>query len=317
MRAVRFHNYLGLDGVSLDEIEAPIAGAGELLVRVHAAGVNPFDGYAIQGHVNDFVTFDLPAVLGRDFSGVVAQVGPGVTGFAIGDMVFGHAAADADGTFADYVAVPAGRAALKPATIDHDAAASLPNVLMAAWDGLFSSTTGLDLKPGETILVNGAAGGIGSLAVQLARWRGAHVLGTASSGNLDLVRELGALPLDYAAADWDRGIGPLDGVLDTADGSTAPLLCTLVRDGGRYVSLRSLPTGTFAADWAARGITCLVASGPNSAGAFRQMADAVAAGAVRPVVTATCPMDRFAEALANASSGHARGKTVLRIVDPA
>lgn len=315
MRAVRFHDYSGLAGITIDEIPAPIAGPGEVLVRVHAAGVNPFDRYAVEGYVNAFVTFTLPAILGRDFSGVIEAVGPGVTDFKVGDAVFGQAAADADGTFADYLVIPADRVARKPAGITHIEAASLPNVLMAAWDGLFSPSSGIEIAPGQVILVNGAAGGIGSVAVQLARWRGARVIGTASAGNLDLVRDLGAEPRDYAASDWLDGIARLDGVIDTADGSSADRLCAAIRPGGRYVALRGLPAADFGERWAEREIDCRVASGPNSAAAWPEMAAAVAAGAVKPVVTATYRFDAFEDALTAIGSGHARGKTVLIVRD--
>src|SRR3546814_1893596 len=119
MRAVRFHDYNGLSGVRIDQIPTPSVDPGALLVRVHAAGVNPFDRYAVEGYVNAFVSFTLPAVLGRDFSGVVEAVGAEVTGFMVGDAVFGQAAADAEGTFADYVSIPVDRAAKKPEPISH------------------------------------------------------------------------------------------------------------------------------------------------------------------------------------------------------
>ncbi|HEY9579712.1 MAG TPA: NADP-dependent oxidoreductase [Rhizorhapis sp.] len=315
MRAVRFHDYNGLSGVRIDQIPTPSVDPGALLVRVHAAGVNPFDRYAVEGYVNAFVSFTLPAVLGRDFSGVVEAVGAEVTGFMVGDAVFGQAAADAEGTFADYVSIPVDRAAKKPETISHIDAASLPNVLMAAWDGLFSTARGLDLQPGQTILINGAAGGIGGVATQLARWRGARVIGTASAGNLDLVRDLGAEPRDYAASDWLDGLGEIDGVLDSADGSNADLICERLRPGDRYVALRGLPSADFAERWAAKGIVCRVASGPDSAGAWPDMAKVVAQGPVRPVVTATYPLEQFGDALAALGSGHARGKTVLIMKD--
>jgi len=315
MRAVRFHDYSGLTGVRIDHIPTPPVDPGALLVRVHAAGVNPFDRYAVEGYVNAFVSFTLPAVLGRDFSGVVEAVGKEVAGFRTGDAVFGQAAADAEGTFADYVTIPCDRAARKPEKLSHIEAASLPNVLMAAWDGLFSTARGLDVQPGQTILVNGAAGGIGSVAVQLARWRGARVIGTASAGNLDLVRQLGAEPRDYAASDWLDDLGQIDGVLDSADGSNADTLCEKVRSGGRYVALRGLPSAGFAERWAAKDIACRVASGPDSAGAWPDMAKVVAEGTIRPVVTAIYPLEQFGDALAALGSGHARGKTVLVVRD--
>ena len=316
MRAVRFHDTDGLAGVRLEEVGKPEPQAGELLVRVAAASINPFDFYAVCGYVNAYVRFKLPAILGRDFSGVVAAMGPGVTRFAVGDPVFGYVAADANGTFAEYVAVPAAQAAPKPDGCSHVEAASLPNVLMAAWDGLFSTSSGMDLRAGQTVLVNGAAGGIGSVAVQLAAWRGARVIGTASTGNLQLVRQLGADAFDYAEADWTSSLSDVNGVLDTADGSCADSLCGLIGKGGHFIALRGLPQDGFAERWAARGIVCRVASGPASAPSFAAMAEVVASGAVRPVVTATYPLEAFRTPLEAAGHGHARGKSVLTI-DPA
>ncbi|WP_068078308.1 NADP-dependent oxidoreductase [Novosphingobium lentum] len=313
MRAVRFHDYLGLDGVRLEDMPIPVPRTGEILVRIHAAGVNPFDCYAVSGYVNAYVRFTLPAVLGRDFSGIVAAIGPEVEELSVGDAVFGQSAADADGTFADFVAIPASRAAIKPGTLSHIEAASLPNVIMAAWDGLFSMTSGMDLQPGQTILVNGAAGGIGSMAVQLARWRGARVIGTSSASNLDMVRELGAEAYDYTLP--LAITGPVDGVLDTADGNNAETLCGLVRPGGTYVALRGLTGSNFAERWAARGVRCVVANGPASAGAFPDMVKVVSDGEVRPIVSATYPLDQFRAALEMVVTGHARGKIVLQIAD--
>jgi len=313
MRALRFHDYRGFDSLSLDEIAVPDPRPGELLVRVHAAGINPFDRYAIEGYVNAFVRFELPATLGRDFSGAIVAVGEGVGDFAPGDLVFGHAAADADGSFADFIRVPAVRVAPKPDQLSHVEAASLPNVLMAAWDGLFSTQTGADLQPGQTLLVNGAAGGIGSVAVQLARWKGARVIGTASAPNLDLVTAMGASAHDYADNGWYADVAGLDAVIDTSAGSDADRLCGLLRAGGVYVAMRGLPSGDFAERWLARGVICRVASGPASENAFGAMADAVAQGAVKPIVTRVYPLERYRHALEAIGGGHARGKTVLLI----
>src|SRR3546814_931162 len=147
MRAVRFHDYNGLSGVRIDQIPTPSVDPGALLVRVHAAGVNPFDRYAVEGYVNAFVSFTLPAVLGRDFSGVIEAVGAEVTGFMVGDAVFGQAAADAEGNFAAYLSIPVDCAAKNTKSITQLNAASPPNVLMAAWDELFSTARGLYLPP--------------------------------------------------------------------------------------------------------------------------------------------------------------------------
>jgi NADPH:quinone reductase-like Zn-dependent oxidoreductase len=314
MRAVRFHDYGGLDSVRLEEIARPVPRHGEVLVRVRAAGVNPFDWYAVEGYVNAYVQFSLPAVLGRDFSGVVAEVGPNTAGFAVGDAVFGHADAQADGTFADYVVVPVARAVHKPDSLTHIECASLPNVLMAAWNGLFSAQSGMHLQRGQTVLINGAAGGIGSIAVQLARWRGAHVIGTSSPRNLQFLHELGVrAAFDYGSARWEDSVGSVDAVLDTADGSSAKLLCSLVRHGGHYVALRGLPSAEFVAAQAAKGVQCLSASGPGTAHEFPAMAAAVAQGAVKPIVSATYPLAQFRRALDEVRGGHVRGKLVLEV----
>lgn len=314
MRAVRFHDFSGLDGLRLEEVPTPAPTHGEILVRIRAAGVNPFDWYAPNGWVNEFVTFDLPTIVGRDFSGVVESVGQGVEGIAVGEDVFGHANAAADGTFADFVAVPATRVARKPTALSHIEAASLPNVLMAAWDGLFSADSGMDLAAGQTVLVHGAAGGIGSVAVQLARWRGARVIGVASARNQAFLRELGVTEaISYQSPDWHRAIPMIDGVLDTTAGDDAALLCSRIKAGHSYVALRGLPPEDFVATQRAARVRCVVASGPASEHLFPAMAEVVAAGAVRPIVTKTFPVVDFRAALDEVSRGHVRGKLVLEL----
>lgn len=311
MKAVRFHGYAGLPGIRLEEVPQPTPASGEILVRVLAAGVNPFDWYAVEGWVNAYVTFTLPAILGRDFSGMVEAIGAGVSRFAPGDAVYGHVDAGADGSFADYVAVPAARAAPKPAVISHIEAASLPNVLMAAWNGLFSPITA-DLKATDTILIHGAAGGIGSLAVQLARYRGARVIGTGSAGNLAFIERLGAdLAVDYTSPGWIDRLPAINAVLDTASGADAALLCAKLGRGGRYIALRGLPPEPWRERQTAAGVHCAVASGPASEADFPAMARLVADGIIRPVVSGVMPLAEARAALAQVSGGHVRGKLVL------
>ncbi|MGI4798397.1 MAG: NADP-dependent oxidoreductase [Janthinobacterium lividum] len=314
MRAVRFHGYGGLDELRHEEAPDPVIGAGEVLVRVHAAGVNPFDWYSVEGYVNQYVTFRLPAVLGRDFSGIVEAVGNDAGGFAVGDAVYGQTDPKGHGTFAELTAVEVGRLARKPAFLSHVEAASLPNVLFAAWDGLFSESSGADLQAGQAVLVHGAAGGIGSVAVQLARWRGAAVAGTASGANLRFLRELGVRQaFDYTVPGWQDGVGSVDAVLDTSGGAMATELCELIRLGGRYVTLRGLPPAAFMAEQADRGVACLAASGPASLGAFAKMTGLVADGSVKAVVSGVYPIDAVRAALELMRGGHVRGKLVLSV----
>jgi NADPH:quinone reductase-like Zn-dependent oxidoreductase len=316
MKAVRFHDYSGLKGVRYEDAPLPVIKEGEVLVKVHAAGVNPFDWYAVEGHVNQFVRFQLPAVLGRDMSGIIERVGTQVDDLAVGDVIYGQTDPESHGTFADFAAIDSFRAAKKPEHLTHVEAASLPNVTLAAWNGLFSVDHGADLQADQTVLINGAAGGIGSIAVQLAKWRGGRVLGTASQSNLGFLQALGVdRAFDYAVDGWHKNIGAVDAVLNTADGKAAPLLCSLLRPGGRYVALRGMPASSFVAEQAARGVSCVAASGPASVKDFPQMAGVVAQGLIKPVVSEVYPLAKFREALERVREGHGRGKVVLQVVD--
>jgi NADPH:quinone reductase-like Zn-dependent oxidoreductase len=316
MKAVRFHGYSGLEGVRYEDAPMPAIKEDQVLVRVHAAGVNPFDWYSVEGYVQQYVRFQLPAVLGRDVSGVIEEVGANVAEFAPGDAVYGQTDPESHGTFGDFTVIDSFRAAKKPERLTHLEAASLPNVLLAAWNGLFSSQNGANLQAGQTVLIHGAAGGIGSLAVQLANWRGGRPWGTASQGNLAFLQALGVdRAFDYAVADWHENIGHVDAVLNTADGNAAPQLCSLIKPGGRYVALRGLPEPAFAAEQAARGVSCVSASGPASVKDFAQMAGIVAQGLIKPVVSEVYPIAKFREALERVREGHVRGKVVLRIAE--
>ena len=294
----------------------PAIGRGEVLIRVHAAGVNPFDWYAINGYVSQYVRFELPAVLGRDVSGVIEAVGSDVSDWAVGEAVYGQTDPASHGTFADYTAIDAYRLARKSDRFTHIETASLPNVLLAAWNGLFTAANGMNLEAGQRVLIHGAAGGIGSIAVQLATWRGAQAWGTASQGNLAFLRGLGAeRAIDYTVAGWHEDIGPVDAVLNTADGSAAKVLCSLIRPGGRYVAMRGAPHWAFVAEQAACGVICVAASGPASVKDFPEMAGVVEQGLIKPVISDVFPITKFRDALERVREGHVRGKIVLRVAE--
>jgi NADPH:quinone reductase-like Zn-dependent oxidoreductase len=315
MRAVRFHDYRGLDSIRYEDAPIPDPADNEVLIRVHAAGVNPFDRYAIEGYVNQYVQFQLPAVLGRDVSGVVERAGRAVRDFKIGDAVYGQADPASHGTFADYTCVEDFRLAAKPDCVSHTEAASLPNVMLAAWDGLFAEATGANLQPGQTVLIHGAAGGIGSIAVQLAKWRGAHVIGTASSNNIDLLRQLGVdSALDYTSNNWQAAIARVDAVLDTTTNDSAEQLCALLRPQGTYVGLRGALPDEFVNRQANAGVRCVCASGPDSLIDYRNMAELVAQQRIKPVVSAVYPIAQVRDALIRMGERHNRGKIVLQIV---
>src|SRR5260221_5797101 len=196
MKAVRIHRYGGSEVLSYEDAPMPEHRPEELLVRVHAAGVNPIDWKIREGHYRMLVRFGLPTVLGWDVSGVVEKAGAQVSAFRPGDEVFARPDIKRGGTYAEYVAIRASDAARKPKSIDHVHAAAVPLAGLTAWQGLFDKA---DLKEGQRVLVHAAAGGVGHFAVQLAKWKGAFVAGTASGRNEALVRSLGAdRVVDYA-----------------------------------------------------------------------------------------------------------------------
>ncbi|MFU0506326.1 NADP-dependent oxidoreductase [Pseudaminobacter sp. NGMCC 1.201702] len=317
MLAACFDDYTGAEAVKLMTVVRPTAREGELLVRVHAAGVNPFDWYAINGYLKDLIQFDLPAVLGREFSGTVAAIGAGVDGFSVGDAVLGHVPAHLPGAFAEYVTVPALYCARKPDRLSHKEAAALPDTLIAAWASVFCATTGLDLKQGQRLLVNGASGGVGSIAVQLAKkMRGASVVGTASAAKIDLVAQAGAdMAIDYAEPEWSEGLGQFDSVLNTALSPDYELLCSLVRPGGRLATVTRLPGGDFVERWAKRGVSCTVVNGPAFDPQLSLMIVEIESLGLSPVIGAVMPLSQAADAIVQVGHNQVRGKAVLMLTD--
>src|SRR5579862_8840477 len=185
MRAARFHEYGPPSVLVVESTERPEPKAGELLIRVHVAGVNPIDWKLRAGYLKQYMPITLPATPGLDFAGTVEALEDGVTGFAAGDRVFGRGSA----TYAEFAVAPAGTIAVIPDGVSFEQAGTLHVGGVTAWLALFDSG---DLKPGQRLLVQGGAGGVGSLVVQLGHWAGAHVIATASAANVDFVRSIGA-----------------------------------------------------------------------------------------------------------------------------
>jgi NADPH:quinone reductase-like Zn-dependent oxidoreductase len=311
MEAVRFHSYGGLDAVVVEDAPKPVAGPGQVLVQVKAAGVNPFDIYSVEGHLKAYFDFPMPTILGRDASGVVEAVGEGVTAFSPGDAVYGHAHHTRDGSFAEYAALAADQVAAKPRFLSHAEAASLPNAICAAWDALFSPVSGVDLQPGQTVLIHGAAGGIGSLAVQLAKWRGARVIGVASGRHAAFLQGLGVdQVIDYSTTRFEDVSGQVDSVVDTAVAEPRARSYAVIKPGGAYASLRGLPDQ---AEAGAHKVRAVSVNGPAGQAEFARIAEVVAQSAIKPVVGATWPLDQVRRALEQVKAGHLQGKVVLTV----
>lgn len=220
MKAVRVHNYGGPEVLHFEDAPRPTPDRGELLVKVHAASVNPIDWKIRAGYMKEYIPLPLPYIPGFDVSGVVESVGAGVTKFKKGDEVYSRpdVAAHGHGGYAEYVTVKETETALKPKSVDHVNATTIPVGAVTAWRALFD--TG-GLEKGQRVLIHGAAGGVGSFAVQLAKWKGAYVIGTASGKNQAFLKELGVdEAIDYQKTRFEEVVRDVDVVFDTIGGET-------------------------------------------------------------------------------------------------
>ncbi|WP_225850548.1 NADP-dependent oxidoreductase [Streptomyces sp. HPF1205] len=302
-KAYVFTAFGGPDGETFTEIPRPVPGPGQLLVAVRAAGVNPADWKRREGRFGAAEARPpLPAVFGREAAGVVEEVGEGVTGFAVGDEVFGH---PADGSYAEYALLPAAGAAHKPAALPWTDAAALPVAAGTAYDGLRQ----LALPVGATLLVNGAGGGVGCAAVQLARHAGLTVVGTASAAKKDFVESLGAVhvPSGPGVADRVRAAAPggLAGLFDLVGGEPLRELAPLLTDRAGLISVADRQ--------AAQELGGAAVTRDRGRGPLEALAALAAAGVLDPFVTEVFPFAEAGRALRTVEEGHTRGKVVLRI----
>ena len=305
MKAERIHTFGGPEVLSLEEVPKPQPKDNELLIRVQAAGVNPVDWKIREGFISNM---SLPSILGEDFSGVVEAVGPEVKNFRRGDLVFGEVA-DNSGSYAEYAIAPASQVAKKPAALDFLQAAALPVASLTAWQALFDVA---NLESGQKVLIHAAAGGVGGFAVQFAKLKGAHVIGTASAENADYVRQLGAdEAIDYHAVKFEDFVRDADVVLDTIGGETQNRSWTILKRGGILVSVVEPPAQEKAAAHGVRGV--FMRSDHSRSDELALIADLVANGQVKVTVAKVLPLPEAPQAQQLSQSGHMRGKIVLSI----
>ena len=298
MKAVCIHTFGGPDVLQFEEIDRPEPAAGELLIRVHAAGVNPVDWKIREGYMGKL---PLPTVMGRDFSGTVESLGSNVRDFRVGDEVFGEAASGS-GTYAEYTIAESSQVARRPTVLNPISAASLPVAALTAWQALFDTA---GLQAGQKVLIDGAAGGVGSLAVQFAKHKGAHVIGTASGQQAGFVRGLGADEvIDYQATQFDDIVHDVDVVFDTIGGDTQERSWQVLRRGGILVSIVQPPPPEKAAAQGVRGV--FMRQNPRG-DQLAQIADLVASGKVKVHVEKVLPLSEARKAQELSQSGHARG----------
>jgi NADPH:quinone reductase-like Zn-dependent oxidoreductase len=309
MKAIRFHTRSGPEGLVYEDAPQPHPGEGEVLARVYATSVMWQEPtWSETWKTPTGVDRHLP-IPGHDLSGVVAEVGIGITDVAVGEAVYALTEFWQDGAAAEYAIARASDLAPKPRTLDYVQAAGVPLVGLAAWQALFDHAR---LSAGQTVLIHGAAGGVGSMAVQLAHWVGANVIGTASARNRDFLRELGADEvIDYTSTRFEDMLHDVDIVLDTIGGDTLERSWGVLKKGGLLVSIFSPPPWEQAKAHNVRAVFFVVQ--PNRAELI-QIGDLIDVGQIRPVIEAVFPLREARQAFERGLSGHTRGKIILRVV---
>jgi NADPH:quinone reductase-like Zn-dependent oxidoreductase len=294
MRAIRLHEPRGPDGLVSEQIPTPRPGPGEALVRVHAA--------AITRDELEWPVDRLPAIPCYELSGVVVAVAGDVERVAVGEAVYALTRFDRDGVAADYAAVPASLLAPKPSTLDHVESAAIPLPALSAWQGLFDHGR---LHEGQRVLVTGAVGGVGQFATQLARRRGAHVVGVASPGGLQAARDLGAHEVVDGRGGGLEDVDQVDLVFDTVGGELLRRAGALVRTGGRLVSVAEEPQ--------APDIDAVYFVVEPSSEQLVQIARLVEGGVIRPMIDSVFPLSDARAAFERSLARGKRGKVVLRV----
>jgi NADPH:quinone reductase-like Zn-dependent oxidoreductase len=332
MKALVFKRYGGADQIAFADIPRPTPCPDEMLVQVHAAGLNPIDCMIPKGTFKPILRFQLPATLGSDLAGVVVEVGSRVTRFKPGDAVFASIFDLGTGALAEFALVPEKAAALKPANLDFVQAASIPMVGLTSWQALKERA---HLKPGQKAFIPAGAGGIGTFAIQLAKHLGANVGTTTSTGNVDLVRSLGADEVvDYKKQEFEDVLRDYDAVLGTVRGDALGKSLRILKPKSTVVSLVGPPDAAFAR---ARGMNFVMPlvfgllsrkiirdarkRGAEYSFLFvhpdgRQLAEIgelLDAGRIRPVIDKVFPFDQAKDALAYLEKGRAKGKVVVKL----
>jgi NADPH:quinone reductase-like Zn-dependent oxidoreductase len=309
MKAVRIHQYGGPEVLSLDDIQRPTAGPNELLIKVHAASVNPADWKIRQGYLRQFFPLSLPAIIGGDFSGTVEATGSGVTRFNRGDEVYASIPDLTNGgAYAEYTLANESQVALKPKSVDHVHAAAIPVVGQTAWQALFETAK---LGACQKILIHAAAGGVGSFAVQFAKAKGAYVIGTASGKNKAFLRELGVdEAIDYEKTRFEDVVHDVDVVLDTIGGEVQERSWKVLNKGGILISIVSPPNVEQAAKY---GVRALMFEMRRGSADLEEIARLVDSGRVKTIVDIVLPLAEVRRAHELSAYGHCRGKIVLKV----
>jgi alcohol dehydrogenase len=309
MKAAQITDYGGEEVVTINkDMPRSAPSEGKVLVEVYAAGVNPMDWKIRDGLTKSWLKLNFPAILGLDFSGVVAEIGQGATNFRKGNQVYGEARISTGGSFAEYVIADAGSVAVMPKGTSYVEAASLPLAGVSAYQAIIEL---LNLSRDQKILIHGGAGGIGSIAVQLAKHVGAYVATTVRGNDVKFAKELGAdLVIDFEKTPFETQIHDYDAVLDAVGGETYVRSYLVLKVGGTIVSMNEPPRSDLMREY---NVKAILETTNVNAERLARLAEYVVAGAVKPQVDRVFPLERTARALTYLKEGHPQGKVVIEV----
>lgn len=313
MKAIVVHEYGGPEALKLEDVAIPTPKDDEILVKVFAAGVNSFDGVLAAGKFSKPGSgTTLPWHPGYDIAGTVEKVGSKVAKFKAGDAVYAFITILKGGGYAEYAVAKETDAALKPATISFIEAAGVPSVALTAWQALVDKA---NVQSGQTVLIQGASGGVGMFAIQIAKIRGAKVFATASTANQDFLKELGAdVPIDYKTQKFEDIAKNVDAVIDGVGGETLARSYPIVKKGGIIVTLTDDVDKAQLEKYGIRGASLVVRNNGDELG---QIGKLINEKKIKVVVSETFPLADASKAQTQANTGHARGKIVLKVRDEA
>lgn len=308
MKAAQINEYGNAAAVEVVDVDRPSVKEGQVLVEVHASSLNPFDTIVREGYMKDVIPLELPVTLGGDIAGMVVGVADGVQGISVGDVVYGQANAVAgnSGAFAEFAAVAATQVAKAPSTISIQEAASLPLVGVSALQAL---TEHINLQPGQKILITGGSGGIGQVAIQIAKHLGAYVAVTATGAGIERAKLLGAdETFDYKSQDYTQELKGYDAAFDTVGGDELERIAAILKSDGVAVSMVGTPGGR-------DSVGVINQMTHVSTEKLAQLGKLVEAGIVKARIGEVFPLERVREAFTARESGSVSGKVVLKIKD--
>lgn len=332
MKAFTINKYSKEDKITLVHLPEPILNENEVLVEIHAASVNPLDSKIKSGEFKLLLPYKFPLILGHDVAGIITKVGSKVSRYKVGDEIFARPADFKIGAFAEYIALNENDVALKPKNISFEEAASIPLVALTVWQAFVEKAK---LKKGQKVFIQAGSGGVGTIAIQLAKHLGATVATTTSATNIELVNSLGAnLAIDYKTQDFEAILKDYDLVLNNQDAKTLEKSLKIIKPGGKLISISGPPDVAFAKEnglswfmktaifFLSRKVKQLAKKGNvNYSFLFMQangkqlseISSLIESGAIRPIIDTVFPFEQINEAMSYVESGRAKGKVVIKI----